>query len=90
MKKVLLTGGTGSIGQAVVEILLNKGYEVHLISTKTQKQRQGVINHQINLLDDKALGEFFAKHCFESAIYLAWYVNADYQINDIIPISHLK
>lgn len=83
MKKVLLTGGTGFIGQAVVEILLNKGYEVHLISTKTQKQRQGVINHQINLLDNKALGEFFAKHSFESAIYLAWYVNADYQINDI-------
>lgn len=82
MKKVLLTGGTGFIGGAVIDILLEKGYEVHLISSKKQEQKEGVINHQLDLLDSIKLSEFFAKNSFESVIHLAWYVASNYQEND--------
>ena len=82
MKKLLITGGTGFIGGAVIDILLEKGYEIHLISSKKQEQKEGIINHQLDLLDSTKLSEFFAKNSFESAIHLAWYVASNYQEND--------
>ncbi|MFM6976190.1 MAG: TIGR01777 family oxidoreductase [Sphingobacteriaceae bacterium] len=37
-KTVLVTGGTGLIGQALCQELLNKGYNIHLLSRKAKPQ----------------------------------------------------
>ena len=82
-KKVLVTGGTGFIGKAVIEILSNKSYEIHAISSKKQENSKNVIFHQLDLLNFTSLAEFFAKNHFENLLHLAWYVDGDYQRNNI-------
>ena len=82
-KKVLVTGGTGFIGKAVIEILSNKNYEIHAISSKKQENSKNVIFHQLDLLNFTSLAELFTKNHFENLLHLAWYVDGDYQRNNI-------
>ncbi len=39
MAKVLITGGTGMIGQALTKSLLEKGYDVIILTRNKQKQK---------------------------------------------------
>lgn len=75
MKKVLLTGSTGFIGSQVTAELLRRGYEVHaLVYPPFAPEQPDLIQHEMNLLDNKAVDEFLSQHNFESLIHLAWYV----------------
>ncbi|MFI3300980.1 MAG: NAD(P)-dependent oxidoreductase [Candidatus Gastranaerophilales bacterium] len=76
-KKVLITGGTGFIGQNIVNILLEKGYEVHsLVYPPFAKEQKGLVQHEMNLMDIDAVDNFLKEHCFENLIHLAWFVGA--------------
>lgn len=56
MKRVLVTGGAGFIGQQTILPLLEQGYEVHITSRANQCLNKQVVTHHINLLDcDKHL-----------------------------------
>ena len=51
-KQVLITGGTGFIGQNVVNQLLTRGYEVHsLVYPPFAAEQEGLIQYEMNLLD---------------------------------------
>ena len=74
-KRVLITGGTGFIGSQVVNLLLEKGYEVHsLVYPSLAPEQAGLFQYEMNLLDASAVNAFLTKHPFENLIHLAWYV----------------
>lgn len=83
-KQVLITGGTGFIGQNVVNQLLTRGYEVHsLVYPPFAAEQEELIQYEMNLLDSKSVEEFFKEHHFENLIHLAWYVGKGCQTSDI-------
>lgn len=74
-KKVLITGGTGFIGQNIVNQLIEKGYEVHsLVYPPFASEQKGLIQYEMNLMDNNAVDAFLKEHKFENLIHLAWYV----------------
>lgn len=83
-EKVLITGGTGFIGRNVVDELIKRGYEVHsLVYPPFMPEREGLIQYEMNILDSKAIEEFFKKHSFENLIHLAWYVGAKCHVHEL-------
>ena len=53
MKKALITGITGQDGSYLVELLLDKGYEVHGIIRRASTFNTGRIDHLFNNPDIK-------------------------------------
>ncbi len=51
MKRVLVTGATGFIGQHCLDRLIELGYEVHAVSSKPQESQTAVFWHCANLLE---------------------------------------
>ena len=83
-KKVLITGGTGFIGQNVVNELLKRGYEVHsLVYPPFAPEQDGLVQYEMNLMDSAAVDKFLSEHHFENLIHLAWYVGKGCQTSDI-------
>lgn len=84
MKKVLLTGATGFIGSQVTAELLKRGYEVHaLVYPPFAPEQPNFVQHEMNLMDTKAVDDFFAQHPFENLIHLAWYVGPKCHISNL-------
>ena len=82
-KRVLITGGTGFIGQNVVTELLHKGYEVHsLVYPPFAPEQKGLIQYEMNLMDTNSVKEFLQTNNFENLIHLAWYVGAKCHIHN--------
>jgi len=74
MKKVLLTGATGFIGRHCIPLLIQQGYEVHAITSKTTPPNQPLIKwHCIDLLETKVVASFIAELKPTYLLHLAWY-----------------
>lgn len=74
MRRVLLTGATGFIGRHCLPMLLERGYEVHAVSSKPHKeQSSGIYWHQIDLLHAGQVGELVSKVTPTHLLHLAWY-----------------
>jgi nucleoside-diphosphate-sugar epimerase len=74
MKRVLLTGASGFIGQHAVPELLKNNYEVHALYHKTKPvEKKHVIYHKIDLFDysqqESLVSEIMPTHL----LHLAWY-----------------
>ena len=83
-KKVLITGGTGFIGRNVVNELIKRGYEVHsLVYPPFAPEQDGLVQYEMNLMDNNAVSEFLKEHQFENLIHLAWYVGKGCQTSDM-------
>lgn len=83
-KRVLVTGGTGFIGQNVVNELINRGYEVHsLVYPPFAPEQSGLVQYEMNLLDSAAVDKFLSEHNFENLIHLAWYVGPKCHVADL-------
>lgn len=54
MKKILITGGTGLVGQHLVEKLQNKNFEVAVLSRNPKKTHEFRWNLADNFIDEKA------------------------------------
>ncbi len=84
MKKVLLTGATGFIGSQVTKELLRRDYEVHALVYPSEGEKQeNFIQHEMNLLDAKAVEKFISENNFENLIHLAWYVGPKCHVSDL-------
>lgn len=84
MAKVLITGGTGFIGRQVTKELLNRGYEVHaLVYPPLVPEQKNFIQHEMNLLDSKAVDDFLSRNHFENLIHLAWYVGPKCHVSNL-------
>ena len=69
MKKILITGITGLIGQYITASLLDKNYEIYATS-KSNIDEVTTIN--IDLLDTKEIDKMFSNNKFDYLIHLAW------------------
>jgi nucleoside-diphosphate-sugar epimerase len=73
-KRVLLTGGTGFIGRHAVEVLLARGYEVHVVARRSEPPiRANVLWHQADLLDPTASQALIDAIEPSHLLHLAWY-----------------
>ena len=74
MKKILITGASGFIGRHCLPLLLDKGYEIHAISSKIQPEsRPGIIWHHVDLLDVSQINRLIATVRPAQILHLAWY-----------------
>jgi nucleoside-diphosphate-sugar epimerase len=71
--KVLVTGGSGFIGQHCLAQLRSKGYEVHVVSSKPPLRIAGLQWHQANLLDITQIKDLVYKVKPSHLLHLAWY-----------------
>jgi len=73
MEKVIVTGGAGFIGSNLVDALIEKGYEVHVVDNLVAGKRENVhtkaVLHEIDIRDLKKLQEVMtgAKYVFHLA-----------------------
>lgn len=74
-KRVLVTGATGFIGSHCLASLVQRGYEVHAVSTKLRmKAESSIVWHQADLLDDSSCVRLMELVKPTHLLHLAWYV----------------
>jgi len=74
MKKVLVTGGNGFIGRHCLPLLLDQGYEVHIVDlTFVEEKNSDVQWHKANLLDPGQVSRLMAQVQPTHLLHLAWY-----------------
>ena len=74
-KRVLVTGATGFIGSHSIRPLLQRGYEVHAVSSKASPAANApVIWHQTDLFDSAASARLLEAIRPTHMLHLAWYV----------------
>ena len=62
MKKVIITGANGFIGRQCLPLLVEKGFEVHGISsTSSQCEIPNVEMHKLDLMDGLQVNELMKK-----------------------------
>lgn len=75
MSKVLVTGGAGYIGSHVVDLLINRGYEVvafdNLYTGHAEAVHPKAVFVQGDLLDAEAVNRVFAQHRFDGILHFA-------------------
>ncbi len=84
MKKIIITGANGFIGNACIQRIRNNGFEIHAISTKikTKDTIKNVIWHQLDISNKKDVNKLFSKIKPEYLLHLAWdTANKDYDGN---------
>jgi nucleoside-diphosphate-sugar epimerase len=79
MKKVLLTGATGYIGKFTIKHLLERGYEVHAVSSKTPdgnypEKSENLIWHKANLLSIDETEKLVKSVSPTHLLHFAWFV----------------
>lgn len=72
MKRVLVTGGTGFIGEAAVKLLQERGFEIHLVGRKAPKDR-GLAFYNADLLAPADVRAVVALIKPSHLLHLAWY-----------------
>jgi nucleoside-diphosphate-sugar epimerase len=76
MKSVLLTGATGFVGSCAITPLLDKGYEVHAVTSKAElpKSEKNLFWHQANLLDFNQIEKLLKETRTTHLLHFAWYL----------------
>lgn len=74
MQRVLVTGATGFIGRHTLSLLLNKGFEVHAVSSKPiQASNKNIFWHQTDLLNTRQLTDLVTQVSPSHLLHFAWY-----------------
>ncbi len=80
MKRIILTGARGFIGRQALLPLLERGYEVHAVSSVAPEkiapdlQFENVFWHQADLLNADEVGNLLQKVEASHLLHFAWYV----------------
>lgn len=74
MKKILITGATGFIGKHTIPLLLEKGYEVHAITSKdiSVLKTKNLFWHKVNLLNPTETQLLIELEKPTHLLHLAW------------------
>ena len=73
--RILVTGGTGCIGQHCLPLLLKQGWDIHAISSKADPPIvPGVIWHEADLFDIRRVATVVSNVGATHLLHLAWYV----------------
>ena len=76
MKRVLVTGASGFIGQHCLTPLSNKGYEVHAVTSKKPlTDKSNTTWHQADLLDRNQIAPLIDKVRPTHLLHMAWVVD---------------
>jgi nucleoside-diphosphate-sugar epimerase len=74
MKSVLLTGASGFIGSHCIPLLIDRGYEVHALTSKKNSQNDPrIIWHTVDLLNPDQVRRAMKKICPSHLLHFAWY-----------------
>lgn len=77
MKRVLITGARGLIGRHTSSLLLEKGYEVHAVTSGSLPEVTSEVKwHQNDLLDISGIPEFISTIKPTHLLHLAWFVSS--------------
>ena len=72
MKRALVTGATGFVGRAVVPLLQERGYEVHVIG-RNAPDGSNLVFHQADVIEPAAVSAVVAAVRPSHLLHLAWY-----------------
>ncbi|PAB60648.1 NAD-dependent epimerase/dehydratase family protein [Anaeromicrobium sediminis] len=73
MKKVLITGASGFIGTNTLNLLIEKGYKVHAVSSRTFKSKNNnVVWHCVDLTNLHEIDKLFREVMPTHLLHLAW------------------
>ncbi|MBL1215745.1 MAG: NAD(P)-dependent oxidoreductase [Ignavibacteriae bacterium] len=76
MKKVLITGASGFIGQNILPIILGKGYEVHAVDKVSMEEKFPTVRwHNCDLTKSDEVTALIKKVQPQFLIHLAWFVS---------------
>ena len=74
VRRVLVTGATGLIGRHALELLVERGFEVHAVARRVPTGTStGVAWHQVDLLDRTASAALLEEVGASHLLHLAWY-----------------
>lgn len=74
MKKVIVTGASGFIGQHALNTLGQKGFDVHALYSQVQPQINPTVKwHQANLLDLTQIQQLISTIQADYLLHFAWY-----------------
>ncbi len=73
MKRILVTGGTGFIGQHLMDHLRQRGFEIHVIGRHRPSDTQ-VTFHEADVLDLNRTRQAIVSAKCSHLLHLAWYV----------------
>jgi len=73
MKKVLLTGASGFIGRHAIAPLLDRGFEIHCVTSKAAPPVPGVTWHVADLMDSSATHALIQSLRSSHLLHFAWY-----------------
>lgn len=73
MKRALVTGARGFVGRHCLPLLVERGYEVHAVSTASGRPQADVHWHDANLLDTAHVRNLVASVQPSHLLHLAWY-----------------
>lgn len=74
MKKILITGSTGFIGQHCLPLLLERGYEVHAVSSRNSIDKwNNIYWHRVDLLDSEQTSVLIAEVRPTHLLHFAWF-----------------
>lgn len=74
MKKVLITGATGFIGRHCLPLLVERGYDVHAVSSQRITGSEPNVHwHQVDLLDYQQMAGMVARVQPSYLLHFAWY-----------------
>ena len=82
-KKVILTGGTGLIGQEILKPLMDSGYEIFALSRSYENSNGDVNWVNCDIFDYNALKQTFEKIKASYLIHLAWIGKDDYMVSEL-------
>ena len=91
IKRILITGGTGFVGSALVKELALRGYELSVIVRQTsdlKKLREYLSDVRLFLYDNsiESISEVFKAAVPDVVIHLAAYFTAEHKESEIIPL----
>jgi len=73
MKKVLLTGATGFVGQSCLPLLLAKGFEVHAVSLNRRLHNNSDVSwYQVDLLQSEQAADLVSRVKPTHLLHFAW------------------
>lgn len=73
MKRVLITGAGGFVGQRCLPLLQALAYDVHAVSRSPRMETEGVNWHNADLLDETQVSELVERVRPTHLLHLAWY-----------------
>lgn len=82
-KRILMTGGSGFIGQSLIEKLISAGYEVHsIVHSSLLPEQKGLVQYKLDLFNPEMMNNFLRAKRFKNLIHLAWYVGSGCHIDN--------